>query len=656
MTLVSFAYLLFAILGLSFLIFIHEWGHYAMARRAGMRVEVFSIGFGKPIYVWEREGVRWQIGWLLFGGYVKIAGMDPSEQRDPYQVQGGFFSKHPLDRIKVAVMGPLVNLIFAALAFSALWIIGGREKPFSEHTHKVGWVDPKSELYARGIRPGDEVVAYDQHPVQGSKDHVTGPMMAREGKVRVHGYRISPVTKQKIPFTYLVNTYPHPQAGDQEIVTVGILSPANYLIYDQLPNGADNPLPDGSPLRQTDIRYGDRIVWVDGMEIYSTQQLSHLLNDGCALLTVQRGEEQFFRRVPRVGVGELRIDAEFKEELIDWQYASHLQGTKVQNLYTIPYNLDYACLVEHAMRFIDQDKQEEFFPTHPPLALYAPLQPGDRILAVDAVPVTHSYDILRLLQQRRVNVVVQRDIERAPAIYWQQADAHFEEEYRSEDLDALISQIGISDMPRKQGNLVRLPPIVPKRRAELAMGVEAQSRWHAEQQQLKRDVEKIEDADKRARARQELEQWDQQLLLGLPAVQDQVVRYNPNPLILLENIFDEIWRTLQALFFGSLNPKWMSGPIGIVQVVHDHSMASLREALFWLGAISFNLGILNLLPLPVLDGGTICLSLWEWLTGYRIRPKTLEKLVFPFALLLIGFFLFLTYHDLLRLIGKWTGF
>jgi regulator of sigma E protease len=71
----SILYLALAILGLGFLIFIHELGHYIVARREGMRVEVFAIGFGKPIYSWMFQGVKWQICMLPFGGYVKIAGM-----------------------------------------------------------------------------------------------------------------------------------------------------------------------------------------------------------------------------------------------------------------------------------------------------------------------------------------------------------------------------------------------------------------------------------------------------------------------------------------------------------------------------------------------------------------------------------------------------
>ena len=70
-----------------------------------------------------------------------------------------------------------------------------------------------------------------------------------------------------------------------------------------------------------------------------------------------------------------------------------------------------------------------------------------------------------------------------------------------------------------------------------------------------------------------------------------------------------------------------------------------------MGAISLNLGILNLLPIPMLDGGTILFSLFEMLTRKKIKPKTLEKLILPFAILLILFFIFVTYHDLERIFG-----
>lgn len=646
----SFLYVILAILGLSFLVFIHELGHYLMARRSGMKVEVFSIGFGKPIYSWQRQGVKWQIGWLPFGGYVKIAGMEPDDKRDPYEVDDGFFSKSPVDRIKVAFMGPFVNIVFALLAFSALWILGGREKNFNDYTHKIGWVDPKSELYIKGVRPGDEIVSYNGQPFQGSKDHLYGPMTSH-GEIEVKGNKVNLHTKERVPFTYVVKPYSHPSSLEKDVLTSGILQSASYIIYDRV-NGQDNPLPEGSPMEESGIGFGDRIVWVDGEPIYSMQQLSHILNDSRAFLTIQRDQEVIFRRVPRVRVEELKLDSEFKEELIDWQFEAELNNVKIPKLYTIPYNLNNQGVVEEQVKFIDRDKEEEAFPKHPFSVLEMPLEKGDKILAVDGIPVTYSFEILDHLQQRHVNVVVERDTQLAALPSYNQADALFDQEYRSEDLQQLVSQIGFPPFKtRSIGHLYLLESVVPKMRNQFRLSAESQAHLASEMQTQRKEIENIDDPEKRAYALHLLENRDKQLLLGLPMVQDHHVQYNPNPFQLFSNVFEEIWHTLGALFSGSLNPKWMSGPIGIVQVVHDHSMISMKEALFWLGAISLNLGVLNLLPLPVLDGGTICFALYEMGTGRRLKPKTMEKLIIPFAILLIMFFVFLTYNDLSRIFG-----
>jgi regulator of sigma E protease len=653
MTLVSLMYLILAILGLSFLIFIHELGHYFMARRLGMRVETFSIGFGKPIYSWVRDGVKWQIGWLLFGGYVKIAGMDTGEEQDLYEIKDGFFGKKPIDRIKVAFMGPFVNLVFALIAFSILWGIGGREKNFSEYTHKIGWIDPKSDLYSKGIRPGDEIASYNGQPFQSSKDHVTAPMTA-DGAVDVKGYHIKFHTKELQPFEYLTKTYPHPNAFDKDILTTGVLQSASYVIYDRLSGDKENPLPEGSPMEGSGIQYGDRIVWADGFPIYSLHQLSHLLNEPKALLVIKRDQEHLLRRVPRVRAEELKLDSEFREELIDWQFEAGLNQVRLQKLYTIPYNLNNECKVESQVKFIDIENQEEAFPKKPDSELDMPLQTDDVILAVDGSPVQHSYEILEHLQKRHVNVIVERDPKIALKPSWQNADKLFDQQFRPDDLDQLVSQIGRPDGVKHIENLYLLEPVEPKTRKDFKLSPESQAQMVHQLKEQAQELENIEDPEKRAIARHLLEMQDKQLFLGLPAVQDERVQYNPNPFALFEKVMDEIWYTLKALFTGSLNPKWMSGPIGIVQVVHDNSMGSLKEALFWLGAISLNLGILNLLPLPVLDGGTICLSFFELITGKRLKQKTLEKLIIPFAILLIGFFVFLTYHDIARIFTHWS--
>lgn len=644
----SILYIILAILALSFLIFIHELGHYFMARRVGMRVETFAIGFGKPIFSWERNGVKWQIGWILFGGYVKIAGQDLDKDKDPYSIPDSFFSKRPIDRIKVAVMGPLVNLVFALLVFSLLWVDGGRQKNFSEYTSKIGWVDPKSELYAHGVRPGDEIVSYDNRAFQSSKDHLYAPMMG-DKTIDVKGEKIAYGSMEKTSFDYSVKTYSHPAALEKDILTAGIIQPANYILYEKLPGDKENFLPEGSPLQNSGIQYDDRIFWVDGEIIFSAMQLSNMLNDNRVLLTVERDGKRLLARAPRVPVQELKLDMHVKDELTDWQYAAKLNNVKLQDLHALPYNLNNQAVVEGQVKFIDKDKEEEAFPKFPFSALEAPLKPGDKIVAVHNTPINNSSELLSQLQNNVVTIIVQRNPQIEHQITWQDADRSFDQEINGNNLQTIVNSIGTQNPLHSAGDFILLNPIVPKTRSQIFLSPEKQAWLTAELINEKKEVEAIEDPETRNRALHLLSAKEKELMLGLPSVQDRKVQYNPIPTDMFANVFNEIWRTLSALVTGSLNPKWISGPIGIVQVVHDSWMVSLRDALFWIGAISLNLGVLNLLPIPVLDGGTILMSFVEMITGKKISPKLLEKLVLPFAILLIGLFLYLTFNDLSRL-------
>lgn len=643
-------YILFAILAISFLIFIHELGHYFMAHRVGMRVETFSIGFGKPIFSWNWGGERWQLCWLLLGGYVKIAGMDEEPDRDPYTIRDGFYGKTPLDRIKVAVMGPVVNLVFAFLVFSLIWADGGREKNFTDYTHKIGWVDPDSELYKQGIRPGDEIVSYDGHKFRTGSDHHYAPMVADDA-VEVKGYKVNYATGEKAPFTYSIKPYQHPQSFLAGQKTLGVLGSANYVIYDRLPGGKENPLIEGSPLEGSGIEYGDRIVWVDGQRIFSVAQLNDILNQDRALLTIQRGDQILQRRVPRVTSQELRLGQFFREEITDWQFEAGLNDEKLRNLYMIPYDMTETAIVEGRIKFLDKDAEAQAFPTHVADEQDEQLQGGDKIIAIDGTEIKHAYELLLNLQLNKVNIIVERNPGSIDLIPSEDADYAFDSQINVTDINQIAAKIGTDHPVTQSGNFYLLKPITPKSILQFNLPEEKQKLIAAEIEQKRHLIEQIEEPEKRNQALQALERQEKKLLIGLPNIQDRQVEYNPLPTTMFADVFTEIGRTLSALVTGALSPKFISGPVGIVSVVQHQSAAGIKEAIFWIGVISLNLGMLNLLPIPMLDGGTIVFNIYELVTGRRIPPKMMEKMIIPFAVLLIAFFVYVTYNDISRIFG-----
>lgn len=642
-------YIIFAAVGLGFLVFIHEWGHYWMARRVGMKVEIFSIGFGKPMAKWEHKGVRWQICWLPFGGYVKICGMEVGRggrEMTEEEKEHGFFSKKPIDRIKVLLAGPVVNLIFALLAFSTIWFCGGRNKPFAEFTQRIGWVDTESELYVKGVRPGDSFTAYDGHPYQNAKDLLYAGMLS-SNQVRVQGEFIDEMNGQKTAYDYTVAPYPYP--GMKEgIKTIGILNPARYLIYDRFSNGSDNALPEGSPLVNSGLQYGDRIVWLNGDLIYSLEQLSSLLNSHKTLLTVQRGDQTLLIRSPRVKIGDLRLDVEQRAELSDWQHELGLRA-KLPYLNFIPYNITSQCVVESTLPFIDPDAKDIIFPKIPMSStLDTVLQPGDRILAVNGQKIYHSRHLLAEMQNEKAFIIVQRGNAWNEMVNWKVADQQFDQLIEQGSISSIAQSIGTDHLVDHQNAFYLLKPVTPKTILDFDMTPQQKAELNSMLLAQKKEIEKISDPEKRQMAAQAFEESQNKLLLGA-YLQDRKVVYNPSPLALFGSICEEAWRTVAALFSGYLSPKWFSGPVGIVQVMQHGWMIGPLEALFWMGAISLNLGVLNLLPIPVLDGGYIVLSLMEMITGRALKAKTVEKLILPFMILFFAFLIFVTYHDLLRL-------
>lgn len=635
----SLFYAVLAILGLGFLVFIHELGHFIVARREGMRVEAFSIGFGRPIYSWNKNGVKWMIGMLPFGGYVKIAGMTQEGNLEPYEIPDGFYGKRPWQRIKVALAGPLVNIGFALIVFSLIWVSGGRDKTFAEFTHRIGWVDLKSPLFAQGVRPGDVIERYDGRPFNGIKDLLIASLMSNK-TTQIEGYKIDYPTGKRTDFDYTLSNYEHSQAvGRERLSTIGVAQPASYLIYD-----ADKgvlPPPSG-------MLSGDRIIWADGDVIFSVNQLSALTNESTVFLTVERDSKIFQTKVPRIRLDDLKMSSSERAEIGDWQHEASLSG-RLQDLFYIPYNLSPTCEVESSLAFIDEEDQAKVFSRCERCSYFTALQEGDQILAIDGKPIQTAYDLLSELQTRHILMIVQRDPLATDKVSWTEADAQFDQ-FGFSDLNQILAHLGTDSPLASSGHLHLLAPAIPKTIAE-AIPLEKQAQVNTRFADERRQLEKIQDPQKRDLALKHWEANQKRLVLGV-SLHDRSVIYNPNPVEQFKAVFNETWRTLSGLLSGYLSPKYMSGPVGIIHVVHQSWMVGIKEALFWMAVISLNLGIVNLLPIPVLDGGHISFSLLEMITRRPLKAKTMERLIIPFVGLLIGFFIYITYQDLARLLSS----
>ncbi|MDH5488837.1 MAG: RIP metalloprotease RseP [Rhodospirillaceae bacterium] len=160
------------VLVLSVLIFIHEMGHFLVARWAGVKVEVFSIGFGGELYGFDdRYGTRWRVSAIPLGGYVKmfgegdiITGVDDTEDRPmtDEEKKVSFHHKPLSKRTAIVAAGPAANFLFAVVLFAFMSAVLGLPKPYAV----IGEVMSDSAAEESGFAVGDEITAINGEPIQ----------------------------------------------------------------------------------------------------------------------------------------------------------------------------------------------------------------------------------------------------------------------------------------------------------------------------------------------------------------------------------------------------------------------------------------------------------------------------------------------------------
>lgn len=170
---------------LGIVVFVHEWGHYIVAKLFGVKIESFSLGFGPQLFGFkDKSGTCWKVSLLPLGGYVKMFGDADGTSRPDEKVyemtteekKVAFFHKSLWQRAGIVFAGPAINFIFTFLVFVALFSTQGQ--PFSPP--KIGEIAPNSPAAEAGLQAGDVVKKINQAPIERFED------IRREVSVSMH--------------------------------------------------------------------------------------------------------------------------------------------------------------------------------------------------------------------------------------------------------------------------------------------------------------------------------------------------------------------------------------------------------------------------------------------------------------------------------------
>ena len=259
---------------LTVLVFVHEMGHYLVARWCKVRVETFSIGFGREIFGWyDKAGTRWKVSWLPLGGYVKFFGdanatsAPDGEMLDnltPAEREVAFHHKKLWQRTAIVAAGPFANFLYAIVILAAVFVFYGQRVTPPE----IGRVLPDGAGATAGLQVGDVVATVEGRSVyrfeQLEEAVLLNPGLPVEMTVRRDG--------QTVP---LVVT---PKAVELDVG----LGPRDYGdigVY------AANPAVVGvvqadSPAARAGFRANDIVVGVDGKAIENFEQLQDIVVGG----------------------------------------------------------------------------------------------------------------------------------------------------------------------------------------------------------------------------------------------------------------------------------------------------------------------------------------------------------------------------------------
>ena len=561
-------------------IFVHELGHFLAARKRGLKIERFSIGFGPRLFGWTgKDGVDYRVSIIPLGGYValpQLADMEGIEGASSEEAE-----KLPkisyADKMIVSVMGAVFNVIFAFALACLLWVTGMPVASGSNST-VIGYVPEQvvtssghlAELglgntvpgpaFKAGLRSGDKVLAVDDSTVtnfnQISEAVMLGNRKDSQGnptatfQIERGGETLEVVVQ---PARLEVNS----QSGDK--VRVAGLQPRTEVIV-------GTPAP-GSPAEKAGLKSGDRILSIDGQPLNNTVEFRELLRKGGAK--------------PRTLLIE-QADGVSAKVVITPQVTTTVNPVSIiaygedrrHSLILVPATRDLLTNDAEAVR--DQLMVLGISPDDPALA--ETLKIGTIVDKVDGRD--------QIVSVRSLDGLVQA-VGRAPrdlTLYWKRANG-------------------------EAGNLT----------LKKAQSVDKQPVQHAQ--------------------------------IGTYFVTQTELAYR-NPWETCVGIVKSTFTTLGRLFDrgSDIQVKQLASVISITKTYYNLS-EDIRRVLWFTVLINLNLAVLNLLPIPVLDGGHMLIATIQRFTKGLLSNKAVIILQYTFMALLLSLMAYIILHDVRRCSG-----
>ena len=283
--------ILFGLIGLGIIVFIHELGHFGAAKACGIDVETFSLGWGKKMVGFTRGGTSYQVSWIPIGGYCKMKGeimkgdINEEEMERMCHEKGSFLAAPPWQRCVVGAAGPLANMIFAVVVLTLIWWIG-----FNVHSagnrvilatdYSLDPLDDHLPATQAGLKTGDRITAIDSRKVDNFWE--ISEIVRRNPEKRLL-FTIERVTGEyqqrrelKLKVTPMAN-------ADTGLGRIGI-----YAWVEPVIGRIDR----GKPADLADLMPEDHIVSVNGTEIRHDVDFYQILTDkpDSVSLTFRRGK------------------------------------------------------------------------------------------------------------------------------------------------------------------------------------------------------------------------------------------------------------------------------------------------------------------------------------------------------------------------------